>query len=88
MKIPKIEYEVYYPFHNRNNLTKLNLSSFKETKIEISVKVKINGSLDKYNPNSDYYNDICSKATSESGTNISLKDREDKFVNNNMSLCE
>ena len=26
MKIPKIEYEVYYPFNSSNNLTKLNLS--------------------------------------------------------------
>ena len=33
MKIPKIEYEVYYPFKN-NNLTKLNLVSCKDTKID------------------------------------------------------
>ena len=26
MKIPKIEYEVYYPFYSSNVLTKLNLS--------------------------------------------------------------
>ena len=53
MKIPKIEYEVYYPLHNSNNLTKLNLSSCKDTKIEISISVKINGSIDKYDPESD-----------------------------------
>ena len=88
MKIPKVEYEVYYPLYNSNNLTKLNLSLCKDTKIEISILVKINGSLDKYNPKSDYYNDICSKATSDSGTDISLKDRKNEFVNNNMSLCE
>ena len=87
MKIPKIEYEVYYPLNN-NNLTKLNLSLCKDTKIEISLSVKINGSLDKYNPNSDYYNDICYTTTSESGTDISLKDRKNEFVDNNMSLCE
>ena len=88
MKIPKIEYEVYYPLYNSNNLTKLNLSLCKNTKIEISISVKINGSIDKYDPKSDYYNDICSKATSDSGTDISLKDRKNEFVNNNMSLCE
>ena len=88
MKIPKVEYEVYYPLNNSSNLTKLNLSSCKDTKIEISISVKINGSLDKYDPNSDYYNDICSKATSESGTDISLKDRKNEYVNNNMSLCQ
>ena len=88
MKIPKLEYEVYYPLNNSNDLTKLDLSLCKNTKIEISIKVKINGTLDKYNPKSDYYNDICSKTTSESGTDISLKDRKNEFVNNNMSLCE
>ena len=88
MKIPKLEYEVYYPLYNNNNLTKLNLSLCKDTKIEISISVQINDSLDKYNPKSDYYNDICSKGTSDSGTDISLKDRKNEYINNNMSLCE
>ena len=88
MKIPKIEYEVYYPLNNSNKLTKLDLSLCKDTKIEISIAVKINDTLDKYNSSSDYYNDICSKTTSESGTDISLKDRRNEFVDNNMSLCE
>ena len=87
MKIPKVEYEVYYPLTN-NTLTKLNLNSCKNTKIEISIKVKINDLFDKYNPKSDYYNDVCSSATSESGTDISLKDRKNEFIDNNMSLCE
>ena len=57
MKIPKIEYEVYYPLNNSNILTKLDLSLCKDTKIEISIAVKINDTLDKYNSSSDYYND-------------------------------
>ena len=89
MKIPKLEYEVYYPFKNNSiNLTKLNLTSCKGIKVEISIKVDINDTLDKYNPKSDYYHNICFKATSESGTDISLKDRQNEFINNNMSLCE
>ena len=88
MKIPKIEYEVYYPLNNAINLTKLNLSSCKDTKIEISLAVQINDSLDKYNSNSEYYNNICSKTTSESGTDISLKDRRNEFIENNMTLCQ
>ena len=88
MKIPKLEYEVYYPLYNSNNLTKLDLNLCKDTKIEISIAVAINDSLDKYNPKSSYYNDICSKATSESGTDIPLKDRMNEFVENNMTLCE
>ena len=88
MKIPKVEYEVYYPLNNSNDLTKLDLALYKDTKEEISISVKINGTLDIYNPKSDYYNDICSKTTSESGTDISLKDRKNEYVENNMALCE
>ena len=65
MKIPKIEYEIYYPFYNNNTLTKLDLNLCKETKIEVSIPVKINDNLDKHNPKSGYYNDICYKTTSE-----------------------
>ena len=88
MKIPKMDYEIYYPFNNDNNLTKLEINLCKGTKIEISIPVKINDNLDKYNPKSGYYNDICYKATSESGTDIILKDRKNEFVENNMTLCE
>ena len=88
MKIPKIEYELYYPLNNDNNLTKLNLELCKDTKIEISIAVKINESLDRYNSSSDYYNNICFRSTSSFGTDISLKDRRNQFVENNMSLCE
>ena len=53
MKIPKLEYEVYHPLYN-NTLTKLNLELCKDITIEISIPVKKNGALDKYNPKSDY----------------------------------
>ena len=33
-------------------------------------------------------NNICSKTTSESGTDISLKDRRNEFIENNMTLCD
>ena len=88
IKIPKIEYEIYYPFYNNNTLIKLDLNLCKNTKIEISIPVTINDILDKYNPKSGYYNDICYKTKSESGTDISLKDRRNEFVDNNMTLCE
>ena len=88
MKIPKIEYEVYYPLYDNNNFTKLNLEICRNTKIDISIAVKINDSLDKYNSSSDYYNDICFRSTSSFGTDISLKDRRNQFIENNMTLCE
>ena len=53
MKIPKIEYNIYYPLYNNSHLTKLDLSFCKDTKIEISIPVKINDELDKHNPKSD-----------------------------------
>ena len=87
MKIPKVEYEVYFPIYI-NNLTKLNLTLCKGTKVEISIPVKINDNLNKHNPKSGYYNDICYKATSECKTDINLKDRRNEFVENNMTLCE
>ena len=88
MKIPKLEYEIYYPLHNSNNMTKLNLSFCKDEKIIISFPVSINETIDKHNASSGYYNDLCYKTTSESGTDISLKDRRNEFVDNNMTLCE
>ena len=69
-------------------LKKLNLSLCKNEKIEISIPVKINDNIDKYNPKSGYYNDICYKTISEYGTDIILKDRRNEFVENNMILCE
>ena len=88
MKIPIIEYQIYYPLYNDNELIKLNLSLCQDTKIDLSISVKIDGKLEKYNPRSDYYNNICFKTTSESGTDITLKDRRNEFVQNNRSLCE
>ena len=80
MKIPKLEYEVYYPLHNNQSLTKLNLAYCKNTKIEILITASINETLDKYNPDSDYYNEICSKSTSKSGTDIPIKIRRNDFM--------
>ena len=88
MKIPKVEYEVYYPLYNISSLIKLNLSYCKNRKVDISIPVTINESLDKYNPKSDYYNSICSKATSDYGTDITLEDRKNEYIDNNMTLCE
>ena len=90
MKIPKLEYEVYYPLNNSQGLTKLDLTLCEGTKVEISISIDINGTLDLniFDPNSEYYNDICSITTSDTGTDIPLKDRRNAFVNNNLSLCE
>ena len=86
-KIPIIDYEIYFPF-NDNHITKLDLNFCKNEKIEVSIPVRIVEDLEKYNSSSDYYNDICSTPTSNSGTDISIKDRRDEYIDNNMTLCE
>ena len=87
MKIPKIEYDVYYKLNGRN-LVKLNLSYCYNVKIDISIPLKINEDLDKYNSNSRYYNDICYTTTSEDGTDILLTDRQKEFIDNNKTICQ
>ena len=87
LKIPKIAYEVYYPLYG-GNLIQLNLTVCKDSKIEISIPVELTDDIDKINPASEYYNDICYTYTSEDGTDVSLSDRKNNFVNNNLTLCE
>ena len=87
MKIPKIEYEVYYPLNN-SNLIKLNLSFCKNMKIDISIPISIKDDINKYNKSSNYYNDLCTNANADSGADLSLFDRKNIFIDNNMTLCE
>ena len=83
--IPLIEYEVYHPL----TYQKLNLDVCDKEKIEISIAVDINEEeLYKYDPKSQYYNDKCFPGESDNGTDIILTDRQNEYVNNNLSLCE
>ena len=84
-QIPILLYQIYSPKIKTN----LDLNLCKDTKINIIIPVSIDENcLFKYNPSSDYYNDICYTYTTEMGTDITLKDRRDEFINNNLSLCE
>ena len=70
-------------------MVNLTVCKILNLRIDISIPVDINeNDIDKYNPNSDYYNNICIKTTSESGTDISLSDRKNIFIYDNMTLCE
>ena len=83
--IPIIQYEIYHPY----TLEKLDLNYCENTKIEISFPVNINEScLFKYNSSHEYYNDICYAYTTDDGTDIIIKDRQNEYIENNMSLCE
>ena len=89
-QIPFVEYEVYFPLYDNNELILLDISICKKNnmKADISIPVQLKETIEMHNSSSDYYNDLCSKTTSNKGTDIILKDRRDNYVNNNMSLCE
>jgi len=87
MKIPKVEYDVYSQLSS-NKLEKLNLSVCQKDKIIISIPVELNEHIDKLNIKSGYYNDACYKATSDDGTDITLKDRKNEFIDGNKTLCQ
>ena len=83
--IQVVQYEVYHPL----NKTKLDLNYCSDTKIDIKIPVSINeDDLSKYEPNSDYYNNMCFSASSKNGADLSLKDRKNKFIEDNLTLCE
>ena len=87
LKITKVEYDVYSKLSG-TILQKLNLSVCQNTKISLSVPIKLNENLDIFNTSSGYYNDICYTAKSESGTDILLKDRKDEFIKGNKTVCQ
>ena len=83
--IPVIGYNVFHP----DNKSLLNLSYCEKSEVDISIPVSLNESiLFKYEPESDYYNDICFPYTTDNGTDILLNDRHDEFNSKNYSLCE
>ena len=82
---PNIQYEVYHPITKE----KLDLTICNKIKIIINYEVNINeNELFKYDPNDDYYNDVCYKYSKDGGIDITLNDRKSEYLNNNMSLCE
>ena len=87
MKIPKIDYAVYYKLYG-TNLIRLNLSICDNSTISLSVPVEIDGDLNKLNSSSGYFNDKCYSSTSNSGTDITLKDRKTDFVEGNKTVCQ
>ena len=90
MKIPKLEYEVYYPLYNDSKLHLLNLSICNDVNVDVYMPLSLNGSLDEIDPNSDFYNDICSTYTTKDGTDLTLLDRKNLIYDNNanISMCQ
>ena len=78
MKIPKIVFNIYSKL-NDTNLIKLNLSFCHNATISLFTPLKKPNNLEELNSSSRYYKDICYVTTSESGTDISLKDRKNEY---------
>ena len=85
LNMPIVQYKIFKGKGREN----LDLNICNGYKIDIIIPVSINeDELYKYNLTSDYYNSICFTYTSKNGTDIPLKDRQNEFVNNNLTLCE
>ena len=87
MKTLKAEYDVYAKLSGKN-LINLNLTICEKSKLSIFIPIILNGNLDKYNPNSRYYNDICYTTISEDGTDIIMKDRQNEFIEKDRIVCQ
>ncbi len=86
-QIPKVEYKVYSR-NREEKLQKLNLSVCEKDKINIYTNIESISNLDIIYPSSDYYNDICYPTTSDFGTDITLSDRKNEFVEKNRTVCQ
>ena len=87
MNIPKVEYDIYSKLSGAK-LVKLNISICNNSKISLLIPLIITENLDILDSKSEYYNDICYTTTSESGTDITLKDRKNEYIDGNKMICQ
>ena len=84
-KIPIIEYVLF----TQDGRINIELDNCKGIPINYLIPVNISGDqLYLYDPNNDFYNDLCHPHTSESGTDMTLYERKNEYNIQNMSLCE
>ena len=91
-----IQYEIFEPY----NFTKLNLSICKEHKVNIYIPLILSDETkniyenmkllgyDMFNINDPFYQDICTKYTTENNTDIPLSARKEYIYNNQDSQCQ
>ena len=88
MDVPRTEYEIYSKSGD-GDLDNVDLDICQDMKINKSVSINITqDEIDKYNSSSGYYNDICYTYTSDNGTDVTLADRRNEYIDNNMAVCE
>ena len=91
IRVSNIQYEIYSMPKTApiSNISKLDLDVCKEMKVDVEVEVNIpEGDMDLYNSSSGFYNDICYTYKSDRGTDVTLKDRRDDYINNNLAVCD
>ena len=80
-----VEYEVYNP----KTKAKLDLSICNTDKINIDIPMTLDEhSLDLYKNFDPFYNDICTKFSSEDETDVLLIDRRATYYNDSIIFCE
>ena len=85
-KAKKVQYDVYFKRSDRK-LEKLNLTICMNSTITIYIPTIVTGDVNKYNISSGYYHDICYTTTSEDGTDLTLKERQDIYLKDYINAC-
>ena len=95
--IKNVQYEIYNP-DTKTKIT--DMSPCDEEKIDIYVQTNLdnntyalyqeikNQGYDIFNPNDDFYNDICTKYTSVNGTDMTLNDRKELIYDESKIFCQ
>jgi len=95
--IKNIQYEIYDPI-TRNKIE--DLSPCQDETIDIYVPTNLdnntltmyeemkNQGYDIFNANDSFYNDICTKYSTENNTDLTLNDRKDLFYNQSQIFCQ
>ena len=81
-----LHFDVYYK-SSEAKLIKLNLAIYTNCKITIYNPINKNLDIDKLNISSGYYHDICYTTTSEVGTDLTLKERQDIYFKEYIKVC-
>ena len=53
-----------------------------------NLSIELSENLDTLNTSSGFFNNLFYTTTSEDGTDISLKDRQDDYIQNNKTVCQ